>query len=204
MCRWLILATSLLALPLHGEERTFDMTVDGKVAGTMTIDYQLRDGTTSATVRTDRASQPAFDYRGTESWKEGRLVRLEGAGIDGPHKGSVSLVAGKDAYRLKAGVKEVRVRDDVWPTTGVMPPDPDRKPLVVDAITGDVFHAKVEKVGADRVVVRDKPIPTTHYRVIAGGNRWDVWYDANQRLAKQAWTRDGRTMVAELTGIKAD
>ena len=200
----LIFISSLFALPLHGDERTYHISLDGNPAGTMIIDYQLRDGTTSATVRIDRIGQRTNDYRGTESWKDGRLVRLERTGTDGPHKGSVLLVAGKDAYSLKAGVKEVRVRDDVWPTTGVLPPDHERKPLVVDTISGDVLHAKVEKVGADRTAVRDKPIPTTHYRVTAGSQRWDAWYDAKDRLVKRVCTCDGRTEVAELTSIDSD
>jgi hypothetical protein len=52
--------------------------------------------------------------------------------------------------------------------------------------------------------VEGKPFPVTRYRVTAGGNRWDVWYDADQRLVKRSWTRDGRTVVAELTARKAN
>ena len=75
---------------------------------------------------------------------------------------------------------------------------------VVDVITGDVRHAKVEKVGIDRITVAGKPMPVTRYRVTAGGNRWDVCYDAGNRLAKRVWTRDGRTVVAELTRLAGD
>src|SRR6185369_3402330 len=108
------------------------------------------DGTTAVTVRAESPTPLGVDYRGTESWKDGRLVRLDGLGSENGRKGGVTLVAGKDAYSLKAGVKEVSVREELWVATGVTPPDPDKKPLVVDAITGDVLRAKVEKVGADR------------------------------------------------------
>ena len=191
-------------LPAGAEERTYAITIDGKSAGEMTVSFQPRDdGSTAVIVRTEyRADRPtpvAFDYRGTESWKDGRLVRLEGLGSENRQKGGVTLVAGKGAYALKAGVKEVTIRDEVWPTTGAILPDPDRKPVVVDALTGDVLRAKVEKVGPDRVTVAGKPVPVTRYRVTTGGNRWDVWYDADQRLVKRSWTRDGRAVVAELT-----
>ena len=59
-------------------------------------------------------------------------------------------------------------------------------------------------MGPDRVTVAGKQVPVTHYRVTAGGNRWDVWYDGASRLAKRVWTRDGRTVVAELTRLAGD
>jgi hypothetical protein len=209
MLRPTLAALLLAILPAFAEERTFSVTIDGRPAGELVLGFQTRtDGTTAVTVRTDyRAERPtpfAFEYRGTEAWKDCRLVRLEGLGTEDRHKGGVTLIAGKDAYALKAGVKEVSVRGEVWPTTGAMMSDPDGKPLVVDVITGDVLRAKVEKVGADRVMVAGKPVPVTRFRVTAGGNRWDVWYDAGQRLARRVWTRDGRTVMAELTGLKAD
>lgn len=203
MCRLPLAALLLGAWPVLADERTYAVSIDGRPAGEMTLSFQARDdGSTAVTVRAEyRADRPnpvAFEYRGTETWKDGRLVRLEGLGTENRQKGGILLVAGKGAYALKAGVKEVSIRDEVWPTTGVMLPDPDRKPLVVDTITGDVLRAKVEKVGPDRVTVAGKPVPTTCYRVTAGGNRWDVWYDADQRLVKRMWTRDGRTVTAEL------
>jgi hypothetical protein len=209
MPRLSLAAVLLAALPAFAEERTFAVTVDGKPAGELVLAFQSRtDGTAAVTVHADyRAERPmafAFEYRGTETWKDGRLVRLEGLGTEDRHKGGITLVAGKDVYALKAGVKEVSVRDEVWPTTGAMMPDPDAKPLVVDVITGDVLRAKVEKVGADRVTVAGKPVSATRYRVTAGGNRWDVWYDGANRLAKRVWTRDGRMVVAELTRLAGD
>jgi hypothetical protein len=195
------------ALPVLGEERTFTVTIAGRPAGEVVLDYQRRtDGTTVIAVRANwRADkQIAFEYRGSESWKDGRLVRLEGLGSEDAHKGGITLVAGTDAYALKAGVKEVRVRGEVWVTSGVSPPDPDAKPLVVDVITGDVWKCKVEKVGAERLTVDGKGMAVTHYRVIAASTRWDVWYDEQQRLAKWTRARDGRTVSVELARLKRD
>jgi hypothetical protein len=193
----------------QAEERTFSVTIDGQPAGELGLNYQHRtDGSTAVSVRanwhTEKSPPLAFEYRGTESWKDSRLVRLEGFGSENGNKGGITLVAGTDAYALKAGVKEVSVRGEVWAPTGVFPPDPDAKPLVVDAITGDVLKCKVEKVGADRLTVDGKGTPVTHFRVTAASTRWDVWYDENQRLAKWTRTRDGRTVSAELTRVKRD
>jgi YD repeat-containing protein len=209
MARLAIAALLLAVVPTLAEERTFSVTAAGHPAGDLVLTFQKRaDETTAVTVRTEyRAERPtpfAYEYRGTETWKDGRVVRLEGLGTQDRVKGGITLVAGKGAYALKAGVKEVSVRGEVWPTTGAMIPDPDGKPLVVDVITGDVLRARVDKVGADRITVAGKQVPVTRYRVTAGGNRWDVWYDGAGRLAKRVWTRDGRTVVAELTRLAGD
>jgi hypothetical protein len=209
MARLSVATLLLAAVTALAEERTFAVTVDGQAAGQFVIGFEKRsDGTTDTTVRgeyqIDRPTPLSFDYRGTESWKDGRLVRLEGLGSANGHKGGITLVSGKDAYTLKAGVKEVRVRDEVWPTLTAMQPDTDGKPLVVDVISGDVLHARIEKVGPDRVTVTDKPLAVTLYRVVAGPNRWEVGFDEKQRLAKWVWTRDGRSVAAELKRSKGD
>jgi hypothetical protein len=205
MFRLSALVCVLVAVPAVAEERTFSVTVDGKAVGELVLSYRTQsDGSTAVTVRSESQSPLAGEYRGTETWKDGRLVRLEGTGSDGGRKGGTTLTGGVDTYALKAGVKDVRIRDEVWPTTGAILPDPDRTPIVVDVITGDVLRAKVEKVGADRVTVSGRAVPVTRYRVTAGGLRWDVWYDADRRLARRVWTRDGRTVVAEPTQIKRE
>ncbi|HEX3149543.1 MAG TPA: DUF6134 family protein [Gemmataceae bacterium] len=209
MLRLVSAAVLTIVLPIQGEERTFTVTVDGKPAGEIVLEIQKRaDGSTVATMRekyqSDGSTHVSFDFRGMETWKESRVVRLEGIGSENGRKGGITLIAGKDAYSLKAGVKEVSIRDEVWPTTGVMPPIPDRKTLVVEAISGDVLQAKIKKIGADSVDVAGKAITTTHYRVTAGASRWDVWYDENNCLAKRSWVRDGRTVIAHLTQIKPD
>lgn len=196
-------------IPVIADERTFSVTIDGRAAGDLVVSYQTRsDGTTAVAVRAawqgDRPTPLSLDFRGTEMWKDGRLVRLEGVGIQDGRKGGITLVADNDAFALKAGVKEVRVRDPIWPTSGVAPPNPDDKPLVVDVVTGEVLRAKVEKVGPEQVAAAGKRTPATRYRVTAGSTRWDVWYDDKDRLVRRAWTRDGRTVVAELTGRKSD
>ena len=196
------------ALPVMAEERTYSVTIDGHAAGKRFISFHTdSSGSTNVTIRADYkagSGRLAFDYHGTETWKDKRLVRLEGAGSEDGRKGGITLVAGTDGYTLAAGVKRIRVGDEVWPTTGALLPDLDQKPLVVDVLTGDVLRAKVEKVGADRVVVEGKPVPVTRYRVTVGGDRWDVWYDADQRLVKRMSTRDGRTIIVQLTKIQKD
>lgn len=207
MSRLSLLAAVCALSPADAEERTFSVALDGKPAGSLVLTFTHRDdGTTAVTVKVDaKADRPAYSlaYQGTESWKDGRLVRLEGSGSEAGRKGGVTLRAGPDGYALKAGVKEVTVRGEVWPTTFAVRPDADR-PLVLDVVTGDVFRAKAEKAGKDRVTVGDRPVPATRYRVTFGGQVTDLWYDEKDRLVRRAWTRDGSRFVLELAGVKGE
>jgi Family of unknown function (DUF6134) len=206
----LALGLSLLSvLSVADDERTFSVTIDGQRAGELVVNFEARpDGESTVKIRADyradRHTPIAFEYRGAESWKDGRLTRLEGLGAENGRKGGITLVAGKEAYALKAGVKEVSIRDPIWPTSGVTPPGIDGKLLAVDVITGDVLRTKVEQEGSEQITAAGKLTTVTRYRVTAGGNRWDLWYDERQRLVKRVWTRDGRTVTAELSSLKGD
>lgn len=205
----LYLALMVAVPPAAAGEHVFTVTIDGRPAGEVTIAYDPRpDRTTAVTVRVqyqvDRPVPISFDYRGTETWRDGRLVRLDGLGTDGRTKGGIQLEAATNAYALKAGVKQVTVRGAVWPTLGGPPPEPDDRPLVVDVITGDVWQAKVETVGPEALTIADKRLRTTRYRVAAANQRWDLWYDESGRLVKRVWTRAGRTVGFELKEVRPD
>jgi YD repeat-containing protein len=207
MTRRAFLALWVMSAPALAEERTFSVSIDGKPAGECVLSIRPEsDGslaiTCGADIRADQRPGYSFTYRGSEVWKDGRLIRLDGRGSEAGRDGGIRLRAGTDGYALKGSLKEVTVRGEVWPSTYALRPDPDAKPLLVDVLSGDVLRAKVENVGADRVTVAGKPVPATHYRVTAGGAVTDVWYDGASRLVRRTWARDGRAVVMELVRLK--
>lgn len=202
-----LLLLGLMPAAAAAEERTYSVTIDRKPAGECVVSFRAQaDGSSAVSfrieVRGEQRPRYAYEYQGAEVWKDRRLVRSEGTGMENGQKGGVSLAAGKDGYALRAPTKEVTIRGEVWPATYAMLPDPDREPLVVDVLTGDVLRVKVEKVGADRVTVAGKPVTTTRYRVTVGGATTDVWYDDAKRLVRRTWTLEGRAAVLELIRVK--
>jgi hypothetical protein len=196
MIRPTLLLAWALAVPAFGEERTFTVTADGKSVGEVILAFKSQaDGSTAVAVRAE-VGRFAVKYRGTEVWKDGRLVRMDGSGM--------TLRATDRGYELQTGTKDVVVRGDVWPNSFAVLPGPGRTPLVVDVPSGDVHRCKIEAIGPDRVSVADKPIPATRYRVTIAGQPTDVWYDASGRLVRRSWPRDGRAVVQELTRLKPD
>lgn len=180
-----------------GEERTYTLTID-KPAGRATVIVATdKDGSVSLHWESE-LTNPQVKHTGTETWKGGRLVRLE---TTQGKKSAVSLVAGREGYALKAGAKEVTVRGDVWPSSYWLRPEVD-KALLVDTLNGEVVRAKVEKIGVDRFAQDGRAIIATRYRVTAGGQATDLWYDAKDQLLRRVWVVDGKKMTLELTRIQ--
>ena len=191
-----LLAGVVCVTPAFAEERAYSLSIDGQPAGEVVFTFKRQaDGSTTVACRSDGKILPPGPYRGraTEVWKDGRLVRLDASGV-------TVREAGRD-YRLWAGAKDVTARGDLWPDTFAVRPGPDRSPLVVDVLTGDVSRAKVETVGPDRVTVAGKPIPTTRYRVTVGGRAVDLWFDQCDRLVRRGWGQDGARWVIECAQI---
>ena len=132
--RWLLLIT--LALCASGarasdvETREFRVLVDGKHAGNaqMTI-HRADDGTLSMHCDTEISVKAgpfrvySYKYRGRETWKDGRLVRLQST-CDDYGKHFDVQAEGKDG-KLFVSVNHVvrEVRGDVWLTSYWQEPD---------------------------------------------------------------------------------
>jgi hypothetical protein len=199
MKRTLLIVAYLAGSTGRAEERQFAVTVDGKPAGEMRMSFKSQaDGSTMVSIRMELKGEKRVSFRGTEVWKDSRLVRL-----DGERKG-VTLRATDRGYDLKGPTREVTVRGEVWPDTFAVRPKVDAELLVVDVRTGDVHRSKVELLGPDRVTIAGRPVPATRYRVTFGGGSTDVWFDDRGRLVRGKCSREGRVALWEAMRIVPD
>jgi YD repeat-containing protein len=206
LSRFAVLCSLIVVTHLAAADIDYRINIDGVAAGhCMAKTRATADGIIEIHGRIEiKASklQPfALSYEGREQWRDRKLQRLDGSGADGGRTGKVTLTAGKDGFALKAGLKEVTVRTDVWPTTFWLLSAADDV-LVVDVITGNVLRAKIDKVGAGATTIGDRTTRTVQYRVTTGGQRHDLQYDAANRLVRHAYSRDGHEFVIERTTIK--
>ena len=207
----LAIATCFVAgISLRAEERTFAVTIDGKPAGTYVMKIDARDdGTTAVTCKADISVKIlliryTYTYRGEEVWKDDKLVSLDSTCNDDGKRTAVTLAAGKDGYTLKAGAKAVAIRGDVWLTSyWKLPGEKAREGqmTLVDADTGKVLQAKIEKVGVEKPAGLGRDVQATRYR-LSGAVTVDLWYDGADRLVKQVWVEDGHKTAMTLSGLK--
>ncbi len=195
----------LATINSNAAEFQYSVAVDNRPAGEFSVIFKPGGSGTEvhARIKVDRNKDYQFQYEGTELWKKGRLVRLDGTAVEMSQKRNVSLVDGKAGYALKSGIKEVTVRGEVWPTTYWMRPDVER-PHIVTVPTGEVSRAKIASLGPDHLQVDAKLIHATRFRVTTTGASTELWYDAANRLVRRKWERNGRSIVIELVHIKSN
>ena len=193
------------------EERQFNVTVDGKKAGTYTMTVTKNDDGTvtvgcDAHVKVKVALITAYhyDYTGSEVWKDGRLMRLRSRCDDDGKKFEVSAEAGEKDLTVKVNGREKTVRGDVFLTSACCLPDAKRRdgalPLM-EADNAEEIDGKIEELSSGDMNVAGRVKKVTRYRLKSLVPH-EIWYDSDDRMVRQEWTEDGHKTVLELANIR--
>jgi Family of unknown function (DUF6134) len=189
------------------ETRRFAIEIDGKPAGTYQM--MIRQEADGASVLTCQAHAKVkfgfvtmyrYSYLGTETWKDGRLVRLDSTTNDNGEQYAIVAEAQADGMRLKVNGKERTVAGNVWTTTYWRLPDPVRANVrlaLLDPDSGKVSAGQLELIDEGQMEVGGNRIPCKHYRV-SGDVKVELWFDAGQRLLRQDSVEDGHRTVLRL------
>jgi hypothetical protein len=192
------------------EVREYATKIDGKQAGrcVMTICGQ-NDGTIAMSCQADikvtklGITLYKYSYNGTEVWKDGKLQRLNSSTNDDGQRFTVSATPGRDGLRLTVNGEERTARADCWVTSYWRLPDAKQRNAAVallDADTGKTMNGRLQYAGTADIDVAGANQKCAHYRV-TGDVTVDLWYDAKERLVRQAWIENKKQVVLELTGI---
>jgi hypothetical protein len=132
-----------------------------------------------------------YIYRGTETWKGGRLVNFSCSGSDDGKEFMVSAMPEGDGLRLRANNQVRIVRPDIWLTTYWHLADPafrNKGVPLVDADTGQDLAAQLQYVETRQMNVAGVVQNCTHYRV-SGEAQAELWYDSQERLIRlRSWS----------------
>jgi hypothetical protein len=200
----LLMALLLTAAP-EAEKREYRVFVDGKPAGVYKVSISPQpDGSIVETGQADVSVQVllktvTYAYRGTETWKDGRLVKLESSTNDDGKKFQVQTAADGSSIRVTVNGKVHTVPANVWATSHWFLPVDRRNGEIsrIDVDTGKLLSGKIQAVGRDHVTAVSQPIIATHYR-ITGAAPADLWFDAADRLVRQEAVEEGHKTILEL------
>lgn len=207
-----VLAAASLLRAGEEERRTFSISVDGKSAGTHTLVIQTKDDKSIVvTAQADVTVRVAvityrYSFRGTETWKDGKLQQLSTSTNDNGKRHTVTAEATKEGLTVKADGREIQIRGQPWVTTfWKLPTENQRGPNVglFDADTGKPINAKLEKVGLEKVTALGKAVECVHWK-LTGGVAVDLWYDGSDRLIRQESIEEGHRMVLELSRLQRE
>ena len=194
------------------ETREFAAKIDGSAVGQyrMTITPRV-DGSVTMTGEADLKMTklgiiPAYHYtyRGTETWKSGRLTNFQSTTDDDGTKYTVAGSADRGGFRLKVNNAERIVRPDVWITSYWQLPEARRRNgsvPILDADDGKTMAGAIRHLGVEQLAIAGQTCNCAHYR-ITGPNMVDAWYDGQDRLVRQEWTEKGHKVQMELTTVR--
>lgn len=186
--------------------RNFQVFVDNRPAGSYRMAIVPRaDGSVAVTCQADVRVRVFvvgyhYSYRGTEVWKDGRLLQLDSRADDDGKQFAVTAQAEGEALRVRSNGQERVIRKDVWTTScWQLPPASFRNRAIVllDADTGREVNGNLFSVGVNRLNVAGQVMDCAHYRV-TGGVQLELWFDAQERLVRQESVEDGHRTVLEM------
>jgi hypothetical protein len=193
------------------EIRTFAVSVNGKPCGQYKMTIQVRDDgmrvmSAEALVQAAQAAGwYLYGYSGKETWKDGRLQKLEAGSNDAGKKRVIEATAGPQNLRVILNGQRSDVRPDVWTTSFWFLPEESRRDTVLpmlDVNSGKVVQARLEKVAIEKLVVLGQPLECGHYRVKGESIQAELWYDGAERLIRMETAAEGRKEIMELSKVQ--
>jgi hypothetical protein len=191
------------------ETRDFEIAVDGKPAGDYRMEISRVDKRTVA-----MSGQAAvhvkylfytysYSYRGTETYRDDRLVSLESTCNDNGTDLRLSAQEVGDRLRVRVNGKEKALPTGIWTTSyWMLPPDaPGKKVVLMEPDTGIEHRGMLEYIATDSREVGGAKMKCRHYRVKVGSSPVNLWYDAAGRLVRQEYIDNGHPTVLALKRI---
>ena len=193
------------------EVRDFEVHVDKTLRGTHRLTIKSDGESETAQIHTDVSVNLivyvyAFKSRGTEVWRDGRLVSSDIRSDDNGKKRAFLLKPENSIQQISFNEKPLNASAESVMSTAYwhLPSAEIRsKPLsVVDVDSGKTFRAKLTQVGKDSVTVGGRAIACWHFR-IDGVSPADLWFDENDRLVQQKSTEQGHATELRLVKIRS-
>ena len=189
--------------------REFKISVDGKERGLLTMLLTKHDdGTETMRGQTELSLNfIVYKYRyiasGTETWKSGRLIRLENEADYNGDKYVVQAAAQEQELAFEINGESQRASGDVWVTSYWREPEPHKIGQILslfEANKGRKLSGTLQRIGKEQLTVDGKTVDATHYQ-IRGDVEVDLWYGDDQRLMRQDSVESGHRALIELTQI---
>lgn len=176
----------------------FEVFRRGSGIGTHRIDFS-RDGEATVVqiaidlrIRAIGITLYRYTHRNRETWRDGRLVRIETETDDNGERFTVSGRATGDRFVVKTRNGERTVPADVVPSSYWNAGRTRAATHVLDTQDGDLVPVSVTPRGADRVETAAGTVDARRY-MLEGPVAVELWYEPDGRLASLAFEtrRDG-------------
>ena len=206
-----LLSSRSIAEAQHKETRVFHIQVNGKDAGSSTIEIREENGKTymkgNVEVHIKPILAPAYNFRmdTEEWWREGRLANMKTITTENGKRVEVVADAKADHILVHVNGQVRSVSWECWSNSFWKLADRrfhNQKVPMLEADTGKEVMGKLGYIGVANIVVAGTPEKCFHFRVTDIAVPTDLWYDQHHRLVRQEFTESGQKTIVQLMGRK--
>ena len=176
-------------------EYTFTVLKDGAPVGQHRFEFD-RDGerveikeATEIEVRFAMIPLYTFEHQASEIWENGRAVRIDSTTNDNGDKLNITVRPDDQGY-VRTVNGRVDKFDDSVRILGFWDQDILNHHEFFSTVEDKILKVSFEYVGRERVTLAGKQVDAEHYRMVGDEER-DLWFDADGRLAKVEFRRQG-------------
>lgn len=137
-----------------------------------------------------------YDHQCTETWREASLTRLECRTFKEGRSLRVNAEIRDGALHVAGARGDVVLPADVRPTSWWLRP-PAGADAMLDTESGTRLPLRITNIGREVITVGGQRISADHVRV-QGTVTLDLWYDANGRWVRSAFTIQGQRIEYRL------
>lgn len=133
-----------------------------------------------------------YEHRARETWRDGRLIRLDTVtNADGDTQ-KVAGRAGADGFTVDGPAGALIASADILPSS-YWHPNFTAADRMLDSQKGRILEFDISKVGSERIEALGRPIDADRF-AMRGDIDLDFWYDADRVWQKMAFTIKGGYM----------
>lgn len=133
-----------------------------------------------------------YEHRSRETWRDGRLVRLETVTNDNGDAQQVKGRAVPGGFDVEGMEGPVTAPADILPSSYWHPRFTDSSRML-DSQLGRILEFDIAKVGSERIEAMGRPVEADRF-AMRGDIDLDFWYDADRVWQKMAFTIKGGFM----------
>jgi hypothetical protein len=176
-----LLASAAQAMQVPSQPLNYTVLRDGAPVGRHVVTFQPTDGGTKVDITTDVAVKIAFitvyrfEHKGSEVWKDARLVALTSKTNDDGTDHQLQVEAKGDGLHVVGDGKATKADPGIVPAS-LWNPSLVTQNVLLNTLDGQQMRVTVTDKGADTVMVQGKGVPARRY-VVDGDLKRELWYD---------------------------
>jgi hypothetical protein len=199
------------AFAADAEQRTFNVTVDGKPSGTYKFARSVAaDGSETIAAVADvkvRVLLITYIYtlNSVEVWKNGKLVSVAASSNNDGKKSTVTVRQREDGLDLTINGKSKKLDSAAHTSTGWKLPSPTDKArdiLLFDTDDATETPVKFEPLGPYSMTLNGQKIEGQRYKLTGKKVNSEWWHDAKGRPVQILMNWDGHKVAMDLAEVK--